>query len=153
MAGVFKFRSGRAIVNINPQTCGEELERLRVEKGLLTPEVVVDAATDATSPLHAAFEWDDTAAAHQYRISQARRLITSIRIVNSPASPSVVAYVSVKTSENPRSYIPTVEALSNEDIRARLMDELDQFIRTLKSRYSGFEEAMRVIDIMKKSIG
>jgi hypothetical protein len=60
--------------------CGDdvrgELERLcRTGKGLLTAEAVVEAARNERSPLHGEFEWDDSAAAHRYRIEQARGLI------------------------------------------------------------------------------
>ena len=44
--------------------------------GRLTPELVVRDARDRKSPLHKLFEWDDSKAAHAYRIEQARRVIT-----------------------------------------------------------------------------
>ena len=43
--------------------------------GLLKPEDVVEAARPANSPLHTRFTWDDSAAAHQFRLEQARTLI------------------------------------------------------------------------------
>ena len=44
--------------------------------GLLVAEEVVEAAKDEDSPLHECFTWDDTEAAKQYRLVQARRLIS-----------------------------------------------------------------------------
>lgn len=49
--------------------------------GRLTPNVVLEEAKDRDSVLHSLFEWDDTLAAHQHRIYQARQIITSVRVV------------------------------------------------------------------------
>lgn len=48
--------------------------------GALRPDDVVDDARDPKSPLHDQFEWDDSVAAHKYRISQARTLIKTVTI-------------------------------------------------------------------------
>lgn len=48
--------------------------------GRLSPDIVVAAAIDPTSPLHSKFEWDDTEAAKEHRRNQARALIRSVRV-------------------------------------------------------------------------
>lgn len=48
--------------------------------GRLDPADVVEAARDPASPLHGYFEWDDTEAARQHRLGQARQLIRRIKI-------------------------------------------------------------------------
>jgi len=59
------------------------LEKLRKKNGgLLLPEKVIDSARSENSPLHKEFEWDESAAAHKYRIEQAEHLIRRYRIVN-----------------------------------------------------------------------
>lgn len=49
--------------------------------GRLTPNLVLEEAKDPDSVLHPLFEWDDTLAARQHRILQARQIITSVRVV------------------------------------------------------------------------
>lgn len=49
-------------------------------KGRLTPDAVIEDASDPKSPLHPYFDWDDTVAARKWRISQARDLISSVRV-------------------------------------------------------------------------
>lgn len=49
--------------------------------GRLTPELVIEAARQKGSPLHAHFEWDTKKAAHRWWIEQARTLIRSVHIV------------------------------------------------------------------------
>jgi hypothetical protein len=48
--------------------------------GQLTAEILLVAATPDSHPLHAHFEWDDSVAATQHRLEQARRLIRSCRV-------------------------------------------------------------------------
>lgn len=57
------------------QAVMRRLRELSGENGTLTPEAVVADATSPTSVLHSCFEWDDTKAAHQHRLDQARGLI------------------------------------------------------------------------------
>lgn len=57
-----------------------ELRRIAGRAGKLTPQDVVNEARDPANPLHAHFEWDDTAAAASWRIEQARTLIRSVRV-------------------------------------------------------------------------
>ena len=53
-----------------------ELETIRRNAGgVLRPEDVVSFAADPDTELHSRFEWDDTEAAQQYRLWQARQLI------------------------------------------------------------------------------
>lgn len=153
MANVYDFRGGRSIKNVNPQQVGEELERLRAASGTLTPADVLDAAADPTSPLHPAFEWDDGAAARQHRLAQARRLIVSVRVINSPVAPALPAFVSVRTPDRGRSYVPTAEALTDEELRARVLLEVRQFAEALQRRYGAFQAAADIISGLRKQVG
>ncbi len=119
MPNVYDFRPGRSLKNVNPQSVGDELERLRSEKGTLTAADVLEAAEEETSPLHAAFEWDESEAARLYRLTQARRLIVSVRIINGPvpSQSKVAAFVSVRTPDKGRNYLPAAEALTSEELK------------------------------------
>src|SRR5690606_1315589 len=69
------------INGVDAQTAGKELERIReANDGRLRPEDVVVSAQKQDSPLHAIFTWDDSKAANEYRLSQARRLIRLVVI-------------------------------------------------------------------------
>lgn len=150
---VYDFRPGRSLKNVNPQEIGEELDRIRADKGKLVPADVLEAAIDENSPLHHAFEWDDSAAAKQHRLNQARRLITSIRVLNSPTGRPETAYVSVKTPDRGRSFEPITEALSNEELKARVLMEVKNFIEAQQRRYSHFVEVAAALEALKKQVG
>lgn len=54
-----------------------ELERIAGEhQGLLRPSDVVKAARPVSSPLHEQFEWDNDKCGEEYRLWQARKLIS-----------------------------------------------------------------------------
>lgn len=111
----------------------QTLERLRVEHGPLTAELLVEQATDPLSPLHQYFSWDDRAAAHQYRLFQARALIRRVRIrveTQPDKFIKVRAYTHVKR-EN--AYVPTAQALERhgEVVLAQARREL----RALRTKY------------------
>jgi hypothetical protein len=58
----------------------KELSKIYKKNGSVDAETVVDVAKSPKSPLHACFEWDDTKAAHKYRLVQARTIIRSIGV-------------------------------------------------------------------------
>lgn len=63
-----------------PSSVADEIRRIAHAEGKLTANVLVDHAADPDSPLHDRFEWDDTVAAHEYRLEQARNMIRRIHV-------------------------------------------------------------------------
>lgn len=149
---VFAYRQGRSIKNCDPQLIGEELDRMHTEHGEVTPDKVLEEAQDQNSPLHPAFEWDDTEAARQHRLSQARRLITSVRILSSPIQTPVQYMLSVRTPQG-RSYQPTIDVLSDEQLRARVMMEVEEAIERIKRKYANFKEVADLLSNLNLQAG
>src|SRR5690606_12888800 len=102
----FEFAEGarfQAGEHPDANTVGQHLELLRGQsKGELTPEDIRDDARPDRSPLHSFCEWDDSAAAHQHRLQQARGLIRSVvAIYTREDAPAVKqrAYVHIPEGE------------------------------------------------------
>ena len=57
----------------------ELLRDIEERYGAVTPEAVVTEAAGVTHPWHNRFEWNDSEAAHRYRLDQARTVIRSVR--------------------------------------------------------------------------
>lgn len=68
------------IYEVSAQKAGEELERIGLECGGITPEKIVEESKDPDAVLHKCFEWNDERAAHQYRIAQAQKIIRTITV-------------------------------------------------------------------------
>lgn len=78
----YRWEPGRAVKGVEAQTVGEELDRIRIDRGgILKPENVVEEAKASSSPLHGCFEWNDEKAANEHRKWQARDLIRSVSVV------------------------------------------------------------------------
>jgi hypothetical protein len=60
------------------EVIGRELEKFGDS---CIAEMVIAEARKARSPLHRFFDWDDTSAAHQYRLDQARYYIRHVEVV------------------------------------------------------------------------
>ena len=77
---VISWKPGSRLSGIlDAEQCYEELEAIRDWcGGDFTASDIVDRARHEASTLHAGFEWDDTAAAHEHRLSQARKINRSI---------------------------------------------------------------------------
>lgn len=106
------------------------------DRALLMPERVVEAARDAASPLHAHFTWDDDAAAHKWRMHQARMLINSVEIVIDKRAPvSVNAFVSLPTDRTHGGGYRTVETvLGNDFMRAQLIEDIRKHVEKWETR-------------------
>ncbi len=99
-------------------------------EGRLDPEIVIERARDQASPLNGYFEWDDDVAAHQYRITQARRLIRSIKVevVVRDVPMNVVSYI-----RDQGGYQNIVRVRSDaEKARAAIIDEMTRVAQAVK---------------------
>lgn len=133
----------------NPKEVGERLELLRSSKnGELTAEDVLADARNPNSPLHSFFEWDDSAAAHEHRLSQARHLIRTVVAVykENPngAETRTRAYVHIRQAETPH-YRETSEALSVPDTRHEVINSALRELNLFKARYQDLVEFAEVI--------
>lgn len=89
-----------------------ELQRIyKRHRKLLKAEDVLDAARHPDSPLHAHFEWDDTIAAEQFRLHQARQLIVRYRVEVIESKPSRVFYSLSQDRINGGGYRATEDIL------------------------------------------
>lgn len=144
MANTYKFRQGASIKG-DPQIVGEHLELLRTKapSGKLTPDDVLADAANPNSPLHPSFDWDDTEAARNWRLNQARQLVASVVVVyrrSEGAEPQTVrAFVSVRTEEG-RGYVPTFDAMSDEDLRRQTLLRAWNEMQSFRKRYGDLAE-------------
>lgn len=89
--------------------------------GLLRPEDVVNAATSKKHPLHHLFEWNDSRAAHEHRLNQARQLIKSVKVVVTSETKSVetVYYVrDPRQGNNEQGYVALPRLKTDSEIAA-----------------------------------
>ena len=122
------------------------LEEIRAANdGVLTAQLVVEAARDPLHPLHAHFEWDDEKAGESYRVHQARALIRVVKLEyvdkrGEVQKMRVYHSVSNPISDSGRSYTPLSEIQASETLTAELRRRMEFEWRNLHRRYKHFVE-------------
>lgn len=106
--------------------------------GVLIPSEVVNIARDADHPLHAMFEWDDTAAAHKYRLEQARGLIASVRVTVVTTSGTLQAPAYLKGARGGEVY------RSAESVRANRADSVAALAMELSNARNAISRGLAV---------
>lgn len=142
---VYKWRIP-GIVPVDAQTAGEELERIYKRDGIITPEKVLEDNTEAGTPLHDCFEWDDTTAAHKYRVKQAKEIIQTIVSVpdSAPQLPPVRAFVSVS-----RDFHPIKTVLDDKEMKESLLLCAVSELKAFERKYSTLSELAGVFEAIK----
>lgn len=140
-------------VSIDAEKAGRELAGIERKEGELTPSNVLERARSANSSLHGHFEWDDSIAAEQHRLSQAGELIRSIVVDVSrsnvePPKPTR-AFVSVER-QGCRSYVGVQTAMSDADLRRQVLERAKAELRAFRERYSDLQELAAIFAAMDK---
>jgi hypothetical protein len=129
---------------------GRHLEMLRKKgRGELTPEAVVADATHNNSPLHSFFEWDDSEAAQQYRLQQARGLIRAVvaiypRKKGEPVKQRAYVHILQPTPH----YQEVSHAMSQKETRDIVLKRAWSELQAWRLRYKELEEFAAFVDII-----
>lgn len=114
----------------------KELHKILVRDGILNPVAVVEYARDVHTALHNEFEWDDTEAAHQHRLWQARQVIrVHVTVLKNEEKP-VRAFVSLQSDRNADGgYRPIQAVLENKEMLDELLAMALKDLIRIKSKY------------------
>lgn len=122
--------------------------------GLLRPEDVVEAARPKTSPLHSSFTWDDTEAAHNWRLWQARMLIrATVHLVDVDGDKRPVrAFVSLTTDRDGETggYREMLCVMSNAQHRKVMLQDAINELRSFEDKYNSLKELAEVFAASRK---
>ena len=148
-----KYKWKRSQQGLEANIAGKELERIQKKNGCLTPDIIVQEASKKKSPIHSFFEWDDTKAAAQYRLTQARYLLRTIEVVYTESEGSdpvrIRAFHSIINTEDEKEYVTLKQAMDNEDYVQQLKDQATKEIKAWKEKYKAikdFEAIFQAID-------
>lgn len=126
------------------QVVGEHLEQLRVQHGGITAEIVLWDASREGSPITPAFEWDDTKAAHEYRLQQARNLVNHIVVLREDGQLPTRAFVFIESSGDDGQYQSVEVALSDVDMRREVLERALKELEAFRRKYAELTELARV---------
>lgn len=145
-----RFQSG---ANKDAKLVGEHIEMLRQKfKGELTPEDVLADARHDNSPLHSFFEWDNSAAAEQHRLGQARGLIRAVVAVYTRDDKPAIrqrAYIHVPEGRTSH-YREASHAMSQRSTREAILKQALAELQQWKRKYKDLQEFAALIDIIDR---
>jgi hypothetical protein len=141
---------------IDNQAIIRELAIIRqANNGIVQPAAVVEFARNPETALHSRFEWDDSEAAEQYRLWQARHLLrVYVTVVGSEPEP-IKAHVSLISDRNESGgYRYIGDVLNSPSLRAELLRTALRELEAFRSKYHRLKELSDVfaaIDAVSKS--
>jgi hypothetical protein len=128
----------------------QELLRIADQHGgMLRAEDVVHDAERGESPLHDCFQWNNSVAAHQFRLMQARSLIrVSVEYLSSEPTLSRV-FVSLSMDRYPGGgYRITTSVLDNVNNRSVMLRDALAELRRIETKYRALNELTQVWDAL-----
>lgn len=138
--------------NIDINLAMEEMERIESLYGSLTPQNILDASRPKNALFHTLFQWDDTVAAEQYRLQQARTILNNIEVtvVSDGSSKQINVYEVVKQQSSGQIY-KSINSMTLDDIdfiKQRTLKELT----ILKDKLSMYKEFSKVTSSLHQAI-
>jgi hypothetical protein len=133
---------------IDPEEAIAEIERIENLYGSLTAENVLKAAQPEDSLFHCLFQWDDSKAAHQFRLQQARNIINNIevKVVSDGGERSIPVFEIVNLGEG-RVY-KSIQSMDKDDVeyvKQSVKREIS-YLRSKLSTYNSFEATIKHLD-------
>lgn len=117
----------------------QELLSINNEEGELKPDSVVTRASDSNNPLHEHFEWDNSKAAHEHRLWQARRMICQVEVfVVAEPETRTRAFVNLNTVEG-RSYRTVTDVIGSPEYIDKLRTEIRHELLRVREKLEQFD--------------
>jgi len=132
----------------------EELEQIRLtHSGVLRAADVVKYARDPEAALHQRFEWNDTKAAEQHRLWQARELIRVVVQARPANDASTRVYVSLADDRrnDGGGYRTLDEVMRSKTMRDALLKQARADMVRFETTYRQLSELASVISAMRSA--
>jgi hypothetical protein len=143
-------RNGSYLSATDAAVLGQRFELL-AQDSVLRPEAVVDDARSESSPTHHYFDWDDAAAAEQYRVNQARYYLRSIEVVREEHVPAVRAFYVVTKIEDEgdtqkKGYAHIETVLHDKELWRQVVAEERRKLEATIQRLRNYEELAHIAE-------
>lgn len=129
-------------------------EKLYSKHGYVNAELVVKEGAKKTSPIHDAFEWDDTVAGHRWRINQGAEMVRALRVVqvespdNGDVDPFLVR-VFLHTRLNGRmGYMAVADVMADDTKYQSTLAEAIRQLKGLRDRFEFIHELAGVFEVI-----
>ncbi len=137
---IYKAHIGSRISDKDATIIGERIET--VFNGQITATQLLNDAKSKTSPIHDYFDWDDTSAAHEYRLEQARRLIRAIDVIviSNGEEVDTKAFHHISVTDDKESYVSYNQIFSNKNYYDQVIENALKEADSWQNRYASYKE-------------
>ena len=128
----------------------QELKKIENSYGLVTPKAIVEEAESELSPLHDYFQWDDTKAANEFRLWQAREMIAKVRITFQDRE--LDAYYNVRImveGEMQQGYASLTRVISEKSLRVQVINQALRELEYWQIKYSEYKELENLVNVKR----
>lgn len=137
----------------DPEKCYEEISSIGDE---VTPAQVVQKAMPEDSELHKCFTWDDTEAASQWRLQEARQVMRQLIVITKPdpeepdekKEPVQFRLLMKNDTAHSSGYKQTLVMVRDEDEYQKLLNMAREELRVFKRKYSMLSELREILDLI-----
>lgn len=151
MQTIIKWKTG--IFHADPAKCYEEITSIGEE---VTPEQVLEKATDNETELHKCINWDDADCARLYRLKQCGEIMRQLIVVTRPdpeepdEQKEPTQFRLLMKNENTRGsgYKQTIVMVRDEDEYKKLLEQAYAELRVFKQKYSCLQELSAIMDLI-----
>ena len=144
---VYQWKEG-ARISFPAQVAGTVCAALE-EQNALTAQRLVDESRPEDAPLHAAFEWNDTIAAEEWRKHTARHIINSL-VIREEAQVPVRAFFNIRAEGS--SYQSIHAIIKRPDKMDCLLGEAYAEMEAFRRKYAMLEQLRGVMDAIDTSM-
>lgn len=130
---------------VDPQKVSDEILSIGDEA---TPQQIVDAARSESAELHKCFEWNDSRAAEQYRLQQARDVVRNLVIERREEKPEAPQIRYFYKTDNGSGYKPSVHIFKVDDEYQSLLQRAYAELRAFKAKYSSLKELEEILALI-----
>jgi hypothetical protein len=126
------------------------LKQLEIREGILLPSTVVAAAKSKTSPLHKYFTWDNNVAAKEYRLQQARQLISiTVEYIGSENhGREQRVFVSLRQDRDQGGYRSLISVMQSSDLRDSFLQDVLEEMAYFRTKFQELKELSNVFSAM-----
>ena len=120
----------------------EVVNQIYQQSGEISPSTLVAKAKPKSSPIHNAFEWDDTKAGDEWRLLQARQWIRRVEIIYEDRTEQLIHVPVVRYNEGePDAYEGREGCYKPISVVAKNVDEFELAIQETLSRLNAAKRA------------
>jgi hypothetical protein len=158
-------KAGKETINLENQMLNQriiekELRRIQKKYGALTPPAIVKESRPEKAVLHHRFTWDDSKAAHQHRLWEARQIVQVVSFLDPKMDTPVRSFQSVTMEARDEEgqihsthiYVDTREAFKNPALRAQILARAHREAADFAVRYKSLVELAEIISVIKKVV-